>query len=395
MAKITYLLGAGASANTIPVVADMHKRIAEILLKLKHYRTYGYIEKDRYENHLNIQDYKIKNKTIDEIIESFTWLLKEAKSYYSLDTLAKKFYLTGEFEKYEKLKKCLIIYLVLEQFCFFESVPEKEYKFIKNPTDQRYDSFIAALASRPNGKLKLNNNIKILSWNYDLQMELSLQRFTAKTINTIRKDYQIFPFLNAHPKNGEDTTRLEDFSLRKLNGNAIFSAGEQRAGEDYTIFDDNINNTLSSEALLELVLNELEKFDFKNNVACGFFNFSWEGLDEFDNEFRGRKHEGYKTNLVEAEKIASETEILVVIGYSFPIFNREVDNRLFNKMVRLSKVYIQDKYPERIKSTMFNAFKILQERVGGFAGISLSQRVTFQEETNTDQFVIPYELNQE
>jgi len=31
MANITYLLGAGASANTIPVVADMHKRIEEVI----------------------------------------------------------------------------------------------------------------------------------------------------------------------------------------------------------------------------------------------------------------------------------------------------------------------------------------------------------------------------
>ena len=389
MAKITYLLGAGASANTIPAVADMHKRISEILLKLEHYRAYGYIENEKYENHLNIEEYKIKNSALDEIIEDFRWLLNEAKSYHSLDTLAKKFYLTGEDKKYELLKKSLIVYLVLEQFCSIESKKEKGYKFIKNAIDKRYDSFVAALASRPNSKLKLNNDIKILSWNYDMQMELSLQRFTKEKIIKIKKDYQVFPLLY---ESEENKTNLDEFSIRKLNGNAIFTTEEPEVkGEDCTVFDNSINRELSNEDLLGLLLIELNKFNFQENSACRFFNFSWEGL----NDFKGRTHDGYKNNLLEAERIAAQTDILVVIGYSFPIFNREVDNKLFNKMNRLTKVYIQDKYPERIKSTMVNAFKILQENIGGYAHIPLKPRVTFQEETNTDQFVIPYELNQE
>jgi len=49
--------------------------------------------------------------------------------------------------------------------------------------------------------------------------------------------------------------------------------------------------------------------------------------------------------LLDLEKVASlvsDTEILVVIGYSFPNFNREVDQLLFDAMKkRLRKVYIQ------------------------------------------------------
>jgi hypothetical protein len=35
------------------------------------------------------------------------------------------------------------------------------------------------------------------------------------------------------------------------------------------------------------------------------------------------------------------TEILVIIGYSFPFFNREVDRQILNSMLKLEKVYIQ------------------------------------------------------
>ena len=390
MAKITYLLGAGASANTIPIVANMPTRISEINNFLKNCRP-QYIFTDK--PLILSED---KEGILDEIIKDFDWLLNQSKYSNSIDTLAKKYYLMGDNENYEKLKKCLIIYLTIEQFYFIESKKDGKYAFEKNLLDKRYDSFVAAIASRLNGKIELNNNIKVLSWNYDLQMELSLMRFTDKSISEIKRKYQIFPLLNQRPQNhGKHILIPEKFTLRKLNGNAIFSTSTARlADEDDTIFDTKKDNVSDVETF-SMLLDEIRRLEFRNNIACRYFNFSWEILDDFDNDFGGRKHEQYLENLTEAEKIASETEILVVIGYSFPIFNREIDNKLFNKMQQLTKVYIQDKYPERIKSTMFNAFKILQEKVGGDAGIPSSPRVIFQEETNTDQFVIPYELNQE
>jgi len=44
-----------------------------------------------------------------------------------------------------------------------------------------------------------------------------------------------------------------------------------------------------------------------------------------------------------------DTEVLVVIGYSFPFFNREVDRKIIGEMKNLKKVYFQDKNPHNIK----------------------------------------------
>jgi hypothetical protein len=101
---------------------------------------------------------------------------------------------------------------------------------------------------------------------------------------------------------------------------------------------------------------------------------------------------------------------LVVIGYSFPVFNREIDNRLIGKMAKLTKVYIQDANPERIKSTMVNAFERFQEteQVSRYTGAKpipgretrinydyeKVPKIKIQTEDNLNQFVIPYELNQ-
>ena len=49
-----------------------------------------------------------------------------------------------------------------------------------------------------------------------------------------------------------------------------------------------------------------------------------------------------KTRL-EANRIFSETDILIIIGYSFPNFNKEIDKMLFDKLKgRATKIYFQD-----------------------------------------------------
>lgn len=66
-------------------------------------------------------------------------------------------------------------------------------------------------------------------------------------------------------------------------------------------------------------------------------NFAWE--------------EAYSRDLLEIliPKIVQDATTLVVIGYSFPYFNRKIDRALFEKMPQLKNIYIQDKYPERIQ----------------------------------------------
>ena len=57
----------------------------------------------------------------------------------------------------------------------------------------------------------------------------------------------------------------------------------------------------------------------------------------------------YKT----VDEIVGTTDVLVVIGYTLPFFNREIDRRLMSRLENnRTKIYIQDIYPERIKQSI-------------------------------------------
>lgn len=392
--KITYLIGAGASANTIPVVMHIHKRIEEVLEYLKGQK---------------IPDDKVSASTA--IINELQWLLQTAGNYYTIDTLAKKFYLTSDYSNLKKLKKSLIIYFALEQFV---NIPSKtktkeNYNFKKESSDKRYGSFIAAITKKrypivssgksdgnslaaENREFELSRHVRILSWNYDLQFEMSLQEFTKTVLQTTKAAYQILPNRTTYNENRDLPYLPGRFAMVKLNGDAIWDLEELPSINKWSIVDGKKFN--NEEGRLYEFLDRFEKSNqvFESPFSPVIsFNFAWEN----DNNFR-EKYVGHSKNLEAAEAIAAETEILVVIGYSFPVFNREIDSKLFTKMANLKKVYIQDKNPDRIKSTMVNAFKILQQTTNEWSEKDLKYvakpLIDFQLEQYTDQFLIPYEL---
>ena len=47
-----------------------------------------------------------------------------------------------------------------------------------------------------------------------------------------------------------------------------------------------------------------------------------------------------------------DTEQIVVVGYSFPFFNRETDREIFRNMNSLKKVYIQDPNPKAVRLSL-------------------------------------------
>jgi hypothetical protein len=78
--------------------------------------------------------------------------------------------------------------------------------------------------------------------------------------------------------------------------------------------------------------------------------------------------------------IISRTDIVVVIGYSFPYFNREVDRYIFSNFTprTTSKIYLQ--VPEPWFQSISNRFE----------GVHKWLKMTPY--TEVDQFLIPNEL---
>lgn len=76
-------------------------------------------------------------------------------------------------------------------------------------------------------------------------------------------------------------------------------------------------------------------FQFRPHLS-----FAWESSEKQD-------------QLMEAiRQTTSDTESVVVIGYSFPFFNREIDRAIFAGMPNLKTVYIQDPNPEAAEPSL-------------------------------------------
>lgn len=89
MTEITYLLGAGASYNALPIVSQMSKRIKETAQWLNN----TYIE-HRILNRFNTSD---SNKFKDVILD-LDWLgeMCDTKRNFSIDTYARKLKISGK-----------------------------------------------------------------------------------------------------------------------------------------------------------------------------------------------------------------------------------------------------------------------------------------------------------
>lgn len=280
----------------------------------------------------------------------------------------------------------MIIYFTIEQLLGIPSSPLGEYTFNKS-AELRYDSFFASvLQKEEDNSISVKNNLKILTWNYDLQIELALKNYIDKPISRIKELYNIYPNNQTISSDEQIIIPKDAFSALKINGNALLS--NPTIIDEYNVKSvfDNHNKFMSQRTLLGEILEEYSLVSTMNSgknlkESLLYFNFSWESDTSFTN-----KYKSYDYHIRAAEQIARQTKYLVIVGYSFPVFNREIDQTIIDSMQKLEKVYIQDPRCETIQSTFRNGFQILEDR------LEQGVRVEFQLEKNVDQFLIPFEL---
>lgn len=333
MAIVAYLLGAGASANCIPVVNGMAEDMDELVKQLDGYYPAGM-------NSSNNEFTERENFT--KIFQILKNLNSICLSHFSIDTYAKKLYLTSN-SQFERLKLDLSLYFTLKQ--------------IVTLPDKRYDNFFSSVLAT---KRKLPSNIKIISWNYDFQVEKSFFEFNN---NLDLDSCQLVLGVNC-PKNHRDYDDFKGkFNVLKLNGSAKIKT-TSHDGFLVSMIDRTVKRQVHD--VVNKYLGILEKgVEYKCELK-----FAWE-------------NENYESLFKKAEQDLSSIEVLVIIGYSFPFFNREVDKELFAKMSRLKKIYIQDMNPENIKETMDEFVKF---NIQSFNTIEVVYK------RNLAQFVFPKEL---
>ncbi len=318
MKNITYLIGAGASIQAIPVVNAM-------LPRMKKFRDFIFSwEKDT----------EAKKEVFKNFYEDLSELMGNTEQHTSVDAYMRELALSGDGPKLMRMKNVLICYLFFEQLKKPENLiirpekfpiaigfpsesdePEFSMKDIITSHDRRYNTFLGSLLD---DSLKtLPKNVNILSWNYDMQFELAYSRMCTTALQSAQMKLQVFPSKSPLPL-------LDNSTLVKLNGTA--GLAKKIRGEGF----ENIFNVVEDEFEhgLKYMLNFFEESRSRYHEYTPAFYFAWE------------KEKVTEQARELASKIMSKTNILVIIGYSFPDFNRLIDREILSKS-NLEKIYIQ------------------------------------------------------
>ena len=372
MSKIVYLMGAGASRGVrgsdangkedslnisegLPVVKEMPGRLEKIISV---YSDFNFDEGLEYE----LEDVKVDlGKAKRNLIDGFHWLAVNSKNT-TIDTFAKTLFLTDQYEDYVKVKRLLSVFLMTEQLI--------------NRPDSRYNTFLTNVLQRNAlGKLRITDDITILTWNYDSQFEIAYKYFLSagQTPESIYFPEQLgidihnsYINLFKRPEYHLDDEKRQIF---KINGSASFVSEYSMA---------HYHSYQNGNLIEELAKKILWTYDAHYYIADGsgkrcLLNFAWDKQDE---EFEKQ----YQLRLQNAIKDASA---LVIIGYTFPFFNRETDTTLIKWMPNLKNVYIQDPSAKNVKQS----FVPVMQKAG--LNIDLNTIQTFED---TTQFYLPPEL---
>lgn len=354
MSKLIYYFGAGASYGRkeareildegtenerlivregLPIVNE----IAKSLLTFKKAIEDAPIENEK--SYLFMNMYQTDGSSINrvrmELLRDIAKLYKATKEHATIDTYAKKLFLTRRHNDFKILKNVLSAFFMWVQ--------------LEGKADQRYDTFLANILQMNN--LYFPKDVSVISWNYDSQFEIAYRYYSANGS------------LPIYEKNldGEFPPLKDVGRIFKVNGSANFG-------------DFNMVNEIIKDVNVKPIIQLIEYYGHLNvdTSQMGFqfrshLSFAWETSDR-------------QKQLMEAIKQTTlETESIVVIGYSFPYFNREIDRAIFTGMPNLKTIYIQDPNPDAVEPSLR---AVLPE----------SNKVKIEHQKDCTQFYLPREL---
>ena len=341
MSKTIYYIGAGASygfrengkiAEGIPVVK-------EIPSEFDAFRRF--IETAEIpDGEILFQDmYRTGHDDVESakrcMLHDINSLAQGIKEHATIDTYARKLYLTKQIRDFERLKTLLCAFFLWEQ--------------LEHKPDGRYDTFLANVLDGET--LNIPEGISIISWNYDSQMELAFGSYRLNTGLAVFEKNIVgaWPMLT---KNGR---------VFKVNGSATFVNGEiVSLIRDY-------DKTTVAVQIIQFYSNCMADtssmgFQFKTHLS-----FAWESSPNDENMMKS------------LHETTEDTEQVVVIGYSFPFLNRAADREIFSWMPNLKKVYVQDLNPSAVMQSMG-------------AVLPAGKKVEVVPVLNCEQFYLPSEL---
>jgi hypothetical protein len=375
--NITYFLGAGASSNCLPMMGDFRDRLGR-------FSSHLYTEIRRSREYFKVHAINELAAEIDEgwlgaadrLAGNISWLLTEIAKHQTIDTLAKKYFIKNCQEELLKLKSVVYTFFLYQQ---------SNIQKISECPDKRYDTFIASVIGKQINNIEMPGNIKFITWNYDLQFELAYQEYAALNINQIQQNLNCSPSYFSMDR--QYRFNPEKFALVRLNGVIGIPTLRNQKDNLQPSYPDAINKANKPFNQLIKIYEEItapvnDAQVFVSGIAL--YNYDW----EYQESFKQKVYPDFTRREMIAKQILNNTEILVIIGYSFPIFNRETDSQLF-KYLRpevCRNIYIQDRQPDKIQSRIqsFIPSGFIYGSQGGQGKVILNKDV--------DQFFLPDEF---
>lgn len=359
--NITYLLGAGASYNSIPISEKFNdalnsftKAVNDVLRTEPSLRALYLSMRDPVQPTITKTSIEIG---VNDLFSNLLDFSRSADTFNTIDIYARKLFLQNKKSKLSKLKTTISLFLAIWQQMEEHTVEKNQLnvagvgdineKYIHKykDIDPRYITLLSYFLKRvDDNSILIDDNISFISWNYDVQLEMALGEFIDKdNIDEIIDEYSVYPNIN-------DVKNPGPYRIVHLNGIAGLYETTQNETTyvTHTLFNRIPKNSSFKELVKELSF-VLESFRHRSISMNRTFSYAWEDDDKSEMAIK------------EACRIMSETDVLVIIGYSFPAFNKDVDKRIFKYLQDGKKVFYQD--PNANAELLKNRFGIMDKMI--------------------------------
>lgn len=349
--QLTYILGAGASFESIPIVKTFPKRFQlfnEYLEKVAHDTRFGE----------DMCNYYGKAGIICKNIS------EEFSAHQSFDTYFKKLYHTAQTQRIRLSKKILNLYFLWEHLSTpVDSPPDFETNdfYKKSIIDKRYDALIAGLLQPIAGKADPFTKVNFITWNYDLNLFFSLKNYFEP-----KEDIDCF-LKSIKNASSESIWEIGD-KITVLNLNGFFYSEILAKENSINNLDKDIHQFITSK------LNEKYFDDDFNDSDSELIKFAWESFSPIDKRT--------PNVVIEATRKIQMSSDIIIVGYTFPLYNRLVDfSYLKQRDIFKTRVAIQDPSAEAVKNNFCDIYKI---------SIQPAERI--KTISNCDSFYIPTDI---
>lgn len=318
----TYLMGAGASCATLPLGSNLGIEIGESADSIR-----NEIEKFYGKPGLPYKDEERpwpRGPVAKHIIEDFEWLADRVADT-TVDNFARKLSVrvqSGELSArndLNRLKNALVGY-----FLFIQS---------RKKLDVRYDEFFGKILKLEE-RIDIPGYLKIITWNYDVLLERSYY-------GCVQSKDRVKESITQSP----NIVRLNGIAgVVKPFNTTIFTRKYYPFGFVEAIYQD--REPLPIDSIIKLYDSF---YADPSRRLMPEINFAW--------ETEGR------ASIEKARECIAGTESLVVIGYSFPDFNRDVDQLLLQSIsTTVREISVQ------APNEPSNNHKVLRYRLAEFIG---------------------------